>query len=307
MKVLICSCTYVSPHVDLPIIVSGKYVGILDPHRHHIMEIDNPGSVHSGKLFTLSEFIQHQGHASLFQGVFDFDANAESYKGTLFRFPFRTSQSNSELSKTEYTEEKVINNLYKSFEKEAPHMLLFLKNVSSIELHIFQNSQMKLLSSVTAQCNESSSGWAASKCHQIQEAKDNAVKYGCMTNFFTKMVKVEGENTGEKSYNWLVSHTIGTDDSSLMETAFEHKVAPWVGLAVQVPNDLHIEHCTFENEYCLIKNCSVNAATVCQSLKKRLNASCQTVCENILSGNKTEQFLMRQYSFSNVQCSMSTR
>ena len=290
MKVLICSCTYVSPHVDLPIIVSGKYVGILDPHRHHIMEIDNPGSVHSGKLFTLSEFIQHQGHASLFQGVFDFDANAESYKGTLFRFPFRTSQSNSELSKTEYTEEKVINNLYKSFEKEAPHMLLFLKNVSSIELHIFQNSQMKLLSSVTAQCNESSSGWAASKCHQIQEAKDNAVKYGCMTNFFTKMVKVEGENTGEKSYNWLVSHTIGTDDSSLMETAFEHKVAPWVGLAVQVPNDLHIEHCTFENEYCLIKNCTVSAATVCQSLKKRLNASCQTVCENILSGNKTESF-----------------
>ena len=67
-----------------------------------------------------------------------FDCNNDSfvrgqYNGTLFRFPLRVSAS--ELSKTLYSEEKV-EHLFKSFMDDARLVLLFLRNVESIELYV---------------------------------------------------------------------------------------------------------------------------------------------------------------------------
>ena len=67
-----------------------------------------------------------------------FDCNNDSfvrgqYNGTLFRFPLRVSAS--KLSQTLYSEEKV-EHLFKSFMHDARLVLLFLRNVESIELYM---------------------------------------------------------------------------------------------------------------------------------------------------------------------------
>ena len=232
-------------------IVSGKYVGILDPHRHHISEMKEGGTVEGGKLFTIEEFCTHEGQAALFNNIFGFQKNMEKFNGTLFRFPFRTATSNSRLSNTMYTEDKVTSELYESFQFEAERMLLFLKHVVSIELYVWEDLKPKCTFRVSI--TEASKRnmirmhkWAKSILDRPDHTKSTHI---AETSLFTCTVEVSHcENMGSDTiahYTWLVSNTIGCQDADLNEASKELKVAPWVGLATRVPACLNIAHCTF--------------------------------------------------------------
>jgi hypothetical protein len=227
---------------DLPVIVSGKYVGILDPHRHHIYEIKQGGEVEGGKLFKISEFCEYIDQAGLFNNLFGFDNTAEEFKGTLFRFPFRTHSTSlkSELSKTIYTETDVTSKLYDSFKFEAERMLLFLKHLTSIELYVWEDSRPKCIFSVSIAENsienvKSMQQWAKSLLDKRQQSE---------TRLFTcNVVHSEFGPTDPQTCTWLICNTIGFSVSHLKKVSQELKVAPWIGLATKVPVKLSIPPC----------------------------------------------------------------
>ena len=131
----------------MPSIVSGEGVGFLDPHglffqiekRVHDRTISENTSSYrwhlardAGKISAL----QHQ-FDPFKQELFKFtEETLESgkYQGTIFRFPFRNGKMKSDiyLSKTLYDQAK-IRTLEASLEADAQNVLLFLKNLESIE------------------------------------------------------------------------------------------------------------------------------------------------------------------------------
>ena len=128
--------------VDLPSILSSKRLGFIDPHEEHFNEGEKRKTGHDwplGKVPEMMKTIPNQFFP--YMGIFDCNNDSfvrGQYNGTLFRFPLRVSAS--ELSQTLYTEEKV-EHLFKSFMDDARLVLLFLRNVESIELYVREKSE----------------------------------------------------------------------------------------------------------------------------------------------------------------------
>ena len=118
----------------MPSILSGDYLGILDPHQQFF---DGSGS-HAWTLSrdgsTLLASSRHQLDPYL--GLFGCDADTFStscyFSGTVFRFPLRTSPS--ALSDTVYTPSRV-SSLLSNFELDADLNLIFLRSVERIEVY----------------------------------------------------------------------------------------------------------------------------------------------------------------------------
>ena len=224
--------------------MSGEYVGILDPHRKYIGLTRDDGTIESGQLLKLSEFCKHASHSSLFEDMFGFSSKpGEEFKGTIFRFPFRKQDVKSHLSNTVYSADKVISDLYQPFQMEAERILLFLKHVSAIELYTWNTKESRQEKYLNVTISPSSCSevnlrrkHAESFCKCSQEESSSAV-----TDLYTCKVEVTGptenESSGVQVYNWLICNTIGTSKSSLKQMAKDLMVAPWVGVAVQVPTE----------------------------------------------------------------------
>ena len=84
-------CLYMC--VDLPTIISGDYVGIMDPHEN---VINNEGK--TGKRFPIRDFNRYISQSAPFEGVFGYSNRNNYYNGTLFRFPFRNNKFKSRIS-----------------------------------------------------------------------------------------------------------------------------------------------------------------------------------------------------------------
>jgi len=129
-----CYYSVVSNGVDLPSILSGDYLGILDPHQQFF---DGSGS-HAWTLSrdgpNLLTSARHQLDPYL--GLFGCDEDTFSrscyYSGTVFRFPLRTSPS--ALSDTVYTASRVAS-LLNNFELDADLNLIFLRRVERVEIY----------------------------------------------------------------------------------------------------------------------------------------------------------------------------
>ena len=81
-------------------VVSEKHVAVIDPHRKSVKVSETSPA---GTRKRLSEFFKYSSHVSTFESIFGLCAQAESYKGTIFRFPLRQNGSNSEISSNVYT------------------------------------------------------------------------------------------------------------------------------------------------------------------------------------------------------------
>lgn len=120
--------------VDLPSILSGDYLGILDPHQQFF---DGSGS-HAWTLSrdgpTLLASARHQldPYLGLFGCEPDTFSGSCHYPGTVFRFPLRTSPS--PLSDTVYTAARIAS-LLSNFELDADLNLIFLRSVERIEVY----------------------------------------------------------------------------------------------------------------------------------------------------------------------------
>ena len=119
---------------DVPSFVSGEYLVWFDPHAAYLpgASVQHPGL---RVKFTRSNILQQfpdQFKPYLLLGC---DLQSE-YKGTLFRFPLRTSAaaSQSEIKKEAYPVEEVLQ-LVDKFRQMGPDALLFLKHIRDINIY----------------------------------------------------------------------------------------------------------------------------------------------------------------------------
>lgn len=128
---------------DLPSFVSTQYVVILDPQARFLPDVNpsNPGK--------MVDYIASPGVVKQFADQFSpFEAYgvgwSKPYNGTLFRLPLRTAKQaeSSQLSRRALSVDEVEDLLY-SLQLEASAMLLFLKNIESIEIKIWSSKEEK--------------------------------------------------------------------------------------------------------------------------------------------------------------------
>ena len=120
-----CSVYHIT---DIPSFVSADRLVIFDPTISYLKkEIKNPSQPGKRVNFT-TKAIASSKQLTPYNGLFGFNPQ-QSYSGTLFRLPFRTSHS--ELSSTCYTPGKV-NELLLDIQKSSSKLMLFLQNVKRI-------------------------------------------------------------------------------------------------------------------------------------------------------------------------------
>lgn len=118
--------------------MSGKYVVLFDPQGAYLPNVSaaNPGK----RIDYVSSSAITMYHDQLSPYcVFGCDMEA-SFLGTLFRFPLRSSEqaSSSRLSRQSYTEDDILS-LFAQLYQEAVYNLLFLKNVLSLEMYVWES------------------------------------------------------------------------------------------------------------------------------------------------------------------------
>ncbi|XP_065181452.1 sacsin-like [Sycon ciliatum] len=242
---------------DVPAILSGTSVGFIDPILCHIRDPsstdtdsdddddsdDDQTNATSAKRCVMQELVKFpvQGFAGSFPGqastfnVLEHQLTPceESFTGTLFRFPLRQDQD-SLLSKTIYSEEDVEKKLFASFQKEADIMLLFLANIRSLELFKQpRSSAAKRIMHVTYTCI----GETDSDTEMSQRLR-NAIKSETLTTLESRMcVALHSSNDASTARDWLVRHTVGSNDDKIWEIAGKQNLHPWVGIAAPIQDD----------------------------------------------------------------------
>ncbi|XP_052204846.1 LOW QUALITY PROTEIN: uncharacterized protein LOC127809789 [Diospyros lotus] len=121
---------------DLPSFVSGKYVVLFDPQGVYLPNVSmaNPGKRIDFVTSSAISFYEDQ-----FLPYCAFGCNMKvPFPGTLFRFPLRNEDqaASSKLSKQVYLEED-ISSMFVQLYEEGVFTLLFLKNVLSVEMYIW--------------------------------------------------------------------------------------------------------------------------------------------------------------------------
>ncbi|XP_051761770.1 sacsin-like [Ctenopharyngodon idella] len=128
---------------DIPSILSGKTLLILDPNvthlEKHILSKGNPGI----KLDPFQErlYKRFPGQFKSYEGIFDCDLSVQNskkaYNGTLIKLPFRTLEeaNKSEISSKVYDDERIRSFKNHLTDNSQTH-LLFLKSITSLSLQI---------------------------------------------------------------------------------------------------------------------------------------------------------------------------
>ena len=228
---------------DLPMVVSGKHVAIIDPHRKSVKVSETSPA---GTRKKLSEFFKHSGHVSTFESVFGFSTQAESYKGTIFRFPLRQSESNSEISSNAYTPEMIKEKLFESLKEETSYLLLFLKNVKSISLMEWAENSSAPSITFSVQKSESSSCTSVEKSTQAScETFARQCTETDSPEIYLQLKSIEVSIDGRENHHWLVMNTIGSQDS--IKYGKELSILPWVGLATRLPRHIPLLDCAIKS------------------------------------------------------------
>ena len=123
---------------DLPSFISNRYLVLLDPQAKYLPHVNpsNPGKMVDwyNNPSIIAQY-QDQFRPYIIDGINNF---TKLFDGTLFRLPLRTKEqaSSSLLSKRALTVVEA-NELLKNLQEEASSMLLFLKNITKINIKIF--------------------------------------------------------------------------------------------------------------------------------------------------------------------------
>ncbi|KAI9763065.1 MAG: hypothetical protein M1840_000956 [Geoglossum simile] len=119
---------------DVPMLISGKYLVILDPQREYLPLNYKHGSRKPGMKLELSNVRKFSPDQLVpFDGLWDYDKDLDEYGGTIFRFPLRPEGTKSKL--TENTRHLGLANAREQLERYFPTArisLLFLQNINRI-------------------------------------------------------------------------------------------------------------------------------------------------------------------------------
>ena len=128
-----CSVYHIT---DVPSFVSSDSLVVFDPTMKYLKrEIKNPSRPGKKVKFT-SPFIRRSKQLVPYDGLFGFDSQEHEYNGTMFRLPFRSSQS--ELSGVLYTEDHHIKQLISEMKECCSNLILFLQHVKRITFQVIK-------------------------------------------------------------------------------------------------------------------------------------------------------------------------
>ena len=121
---------------DLPSFVSGKYIYMLDPHRKYLVDENLPPGIRVNFILNRESILQYRDQFNVFNlKLFNCDVfNKKTFKGTLFRLPFRSSDVSSLISFKEYDNSQ-IEQLKASIKEETESNILFLQHITSIRIY----------------------------------------------------------------------------------------------------------------------------------------------------------------------------
>ena len=160
------------------------------------------------------------------------------YDGTLFRFPLRTTQS--ELSKTVYSVDKVTN-LLDSFIADAHLVLLFLQNLEAIELFVREESEVEPRRVFQVKISDECAPLARSKRKEFFGAVVPGIHMTePVTVTYPITIEIEADCYA-KSHSFLVtSYCCGGQVSAQFERLLTDKdlsYLPSVGVAMALPSE----------------------------------------------------------------------
>ena len=180
-----------------------------------------------------------------YKGIFNCNAEVFSrgyYSGTLFRFPLRSTSSR--LSQTLYSAGRV-QSLFESFIADAHLVLLFLRNLESIELYTREKSESQPRRIFQAKISDDSLELVRSKRKEYY-AKVEAGKHMPEPVAVTYPLTIETETDGDKQkHSFLVtSYCCGGEVSAHFEkliTDEELSYLPSVGVAMALPSGIDLQ------------------------------------------------------------------
>ncbi|KAJ8024031.1 Sacsin [Holothuria leucospilota] len=230
---------------DLPCIISGSSIAIIDPFEEHFTSASNravPGSkwnladvsskdACSDQLAPFRNAFQDQ--EKIWQGDY-------SLKGTIFRFPLRRSPS--ALCSSVYSEEKM-EELLDSFKQEALVVLLFLRNVEKISVVVresFSNQPSPYLDvRVTSEDMSTFRNLRKDFCEMLEGSKgfqENDKDIELSVKF---EVNMDDHSCPKVSERWISCQVIAYHCSKeLKDLACRLHFLPWVGVAIAL-NEKH--------------------------------------------------------------------
>ncbi|XP_072541474.1 sacsin [Salminus brasiliensis] len=255
---------------DIPSILSGKSLLILDPNvthlEKHIQNKGNPGI--KLDLFQERLFRRFPGQFRSYQGIFGCDLTKSIqnyYKGTLIKLPFRTPEEacKSEISCKVYDKEHITAFQHR-FTDEFQSPLLFLKNLNSVSLQMIsegastpplQNQTQTLLNiSTKVVCPIKISN--AVHLQDIRDTLDNLdtnhhKSVDCFAAHIAEIVQEHVERISTQY--WFIYSCFGTKDSLRMfQRELQHcKFSLPVG-GVAVPLQREAENVWSPDESCRV-------------------------------------------------------
>ncbi len=230
-------CFYVCV-VDLPFVISTDIAAFLDPHQRYT------GTDKRGWSSNISNFLSYRSHAASFGyiGSCSVLPGTTYYPATLFRFPLRLPGASSEISSTAYSVERVKTFLFRSFIKEAPLILLFLKHVEEISLYDGNRLLYKISIHPNHKATVRSERNALIQLGLSKPSYPTLRLYSmsiCVDHFFDEHVK--------NMYHWLIFNMIGSSFRTIQDISQKLKILPWVGIAAPLPDILNLKGICLSN------------------------------------------------------------
>jgi len=245
---------------DLPSVFSGEGIAFIDPHMLYFKKEINgertpdPTSSYLWHLAKKKDEISRLSHQfepyvqDLFGITKDTFSQSGGLRGTLFRFPFRqhdmssnASSANSAnlLSTTVYNKEK-IQTLVHSLVADGSHVLLFLKNIESIEVYEkHPGSRPKRFLKVCVEPDHLDAVRVRRKEFQ-EKVVESITQDNSVSTTYPLAVQLSDETdrkTSEISY-WMVSQYFAAkSECKSTETDMKSGYLPLVGVAVKLSVD----------------------------------------------------------------------
>jgi len=231
---------------DYPSVFSGRKIRFFDPHERYFK---NGISSHTWNLDRRAEDIKRleDQFAPFAQPLFGINEDilhgTQKFQGTLFRFPLRAEDVQSELCRTTYDVQKV-RQLFASLQMDAHMLLLFLNHVTTIEFyekipdteHPTKTATIRLKASV----EQTVTSRRKEFLQEIEERRKDDSEYKKMSYpMTTELLQEEGHLTTQ---DWVISQLYGdADDSEELSTFSDDlHLLPWAGVAVPVNSTTHL-------------------------------------------------------------------
>ena len=225
---------------DCPSFLSdNKTLCVLDPHCHYVpgAHTEKPGRLFVTDTMFWNEFSDIRECSKTFDGIM-LDG------GTLFRFPLRTAEMKSSISKEVFDSGRVLQ-LFALFKRSASDMLLFLNNVNAIKLSVVDQVARVIDSyEVTASVSPMARDERLKVAQFVAESKGKptaSIMYN--STFYVLDVSEKSSESHRKIMEgkWLVHQSIGIphpDTSTSFTDGCSMALLPRVGIAAPIMQNL---------------------------------------------------------------------